>query len=108
MKKTRTKRKLIPEPILSEMKTKRDLGVPLRKIIRDFKLAINPTSALALIRAYDAYLTDVDKETNVEQSLFPEWLDGQTTVTSSPDGWSYVGFFPWGYWLNDKNNTAIH
>lgn len=86
-------------------------------MIRDLELDINPTSVATLVKAYNVYLNieltaerahEITKNTIVGESLFPKWLDGATTITSSPADWTYVGFFPWGYWVNDQDTKTIH
>lgn len=104
-KKTAAKRKLVPKKVLASCFQLQQLGVPVTKIIRDKNLNITRALLVKLLAHYsivDAYYG----QTNViaiRNSLFPPWMDHDSQlVQSNPDGWSYVGYFPRGYWQYDK------
>lgn len=103
MKITKAKRKLVPQSTLNIIQEKLDLGVPLAKITRDLGLDISRTHIAKLLKFY----TLIDRDPTVASSLFPKWLDGKV-VQENPDGWVYVGFFPWGSWVYVEDTEAVH
>jgi len=107
--KTKAKRKLVAKSLLLTLYERKQLGVPLSRLIADFNLDIARGSLTPLLNHYHSALK---KETSMPElaegifaSLFPPWLTDNNEVQQNPDSWSYQGYFPLGKWVrNDKNN----
>lgn len=93
---------------------RKSYGAPLSRIIRDLDLDISRTALNKLDEwyMYAKYDLNLLRETEEEaelyervmQSLFPAWLDENgTDVQSSPEDWTYVGYFPRGQWVKNDN-----
>jgi len=100
-RKTTAKRKLLAEPLLEDVITLYKLDVPLTAIIRNKKLQINRTSLRALI----LFKVQHGHDDTCAKSLFPLWLDNNSEqVQESPQGWAYIGRFPFGKWVQECSN----
>jgi hypothetical protein len=96
-------RKLIPLKYLSRYSESRNLGVPLRRIIRDNNLKISGPHLAKLIDWHDNLLLDNDivpikAKTMIRDSLFPTWLKDYPNVQEQPSDYAYLGKFPLGGW----------
>lgn len=100
MKQTRAKRKLLSPKTLSRISLAVGYGVPMARAIRDLDLDMSRTAVANLLRMYKKHGDRLE----VNESLFPPWLDKENDNEQiNPDGWVYVGRFPWGYWQNENN-----
>lgn len=89
-------RKLLAPPILARLARKRDVGVPLARLIKDHDLDISSPHLAKLIGWFD------QESDEIQNSLFPPWLDyNSIQVQEQPDNFSYTGLFPFGYWKQD-------
>lgn len=95
MKTTKAKRKLIPYPLYCELKERFDLQVPVRTLWREYHLNISVVSLKKILKLN--HLKDAPDP--VKNSYFPPWLNAEIKqVQQTPDGWLYVGVFPFGEW----------
>lgn len=93
MRSTSAKRKLIPRTKLRAIQALRQLDVPLNTILRKQGLPISRPVVVKLLNLMDV------ENAEIQNSIFPAWLkDDGEPVQENPDGWTYRGFFPHGYW----------
>lgn len=96
-------RKLIVKHYLNEYASLRQLGVPIRKIIRDNDLDISGPHLSKLLDWVD----ELNQENNtiIHDSLFPQWLDTDgDKVQEQPIHYNYSGRFPKGRWILNESN----
>ena len=97
-------RKLVPKTLLADIAKLRQLGVPLRKLIRDHELDISGPHLTKLLDTFGDLRTPINiYDKKIEQvvcaSMFPAWLDNNSlTAQDQPDNYKYVGRFPIGEW----------
>lgn len=84
------------------------MGVPIRKLHRDFKINMSIPTFTQLIECYEK---SQDPETvqaittTILASLFPIWLkEDSKIVQSQPKNWKYIGQFPLGAWIQNTVN----
>lgn len=97
MKRTKAKRKLIPKALFVEIISRKALGVPISRVIKDLDLDISRTSLNSLLKVYEVSAVTG----KFDGSLFPPWLADTPEVQEQPDNWYYQGHFPWGNWQHD-------
>ncbi len=89
-------RKLFRKDLLIELTEKAKLGVPVSKLVRDYKLDCSDPH---LSKHVDYYTMFNDKP-EVINSLFPAWLNADEDMQEEDsNNWKYVGLFPWGEWI---------
>ncbi len=100
------KRKLMIPSAYSDLSYKLTLGVPLSRVLRQSELDISRPLVSRLLNHFENSLdySDPDTAVRIHNSLFPSWLikDGPV-IQEQPDGWTYVGYFPLGEWVNGNN-----
>ena len=105
---TRAKRKLLSQQVLQEVDKRYAYGVPLASIVRQLDLDLSRRALATLIMWYRLpYVADLSSETNraINSSLFPEWVDcNHKNVQENPEGWVYIGRFPFGRWAYNADN----
>lgn len=104
MRRTRAKRKLLSAQSLEWIQDRLDIGVPLARVLRDGNFNLSRAAAATLVEWYALYTSNPTELGAIKASLFPEWLKPSDEVQENPDGWVYIGRFPWGYWQYDKND----
>lgn len=97
---------LINKETLIEIEKLNSKGVPISKLLRDYKLSIaSPTlqRLISYVALYNA-CTHADKiKKTIEKSLFPAWIEGRTELEiKQPPDWYYKGSMPTGEWLKRK------
>lgn len=101
-------RKLMLRPQLAYAHTLRGMGVPVSRIISELELDVSIPVVTKLINIYNEMYTSSEPEqaSKIEQSLFPTWLDeGGKPIQGTPTNWSYNGFFPFGQWIENKDEA---
>lgn len=101
-------RKLLAKDALELIWLRYTVGVPVRKLHRDFKLNMSIPVLTNLISCYEES-TDIEQAVSVtdtiQASLFPEWLDSEYKfVQIQPKDWKYAGRFPLGKWYKNEDN----
>lgn len=98
IKRTRAKRKLIKYPLLLELTSKFQDGVPVAKLIRQYELDISTPCLMKLLKIQTKLVSSISLR---RHSLNPPWLDDSDAapnVQVNPDDWYYEGRFPDGQW----------
>lgn len=99
-------RKLIPLNHLLEFQRLKQLGVPIRKIIRDNDLNISGPHLSKLIDYYTlGKALDEESQELLTNSLFPDWLNADLPVQEQPEDYKYNGIYPYGTWENVSGNN---
>ena len=98
-------RKLLNKDILERIYLRYTMGVPIRKLHRDFKINMSIPLFTSLIQLYEESLSDeqtVSITNTITNSLFPDWLNKEfNNAQSQPKQWKYIGKFPLGAWYKD-------
>ncbi len=91
---------LMQQNVLEEVHAKRKEGVPVSRLIKDYRMDITHPTLSRLIEYYELY-----KQANNEikpiifSSLFPDWLNGTTDIlVKQPSEYLYRGRMPLGQW----------
>lgn len=91
-------RKLLAKKVLIDIQLLIDIGVPLRKIIRDKRLDISQPSVTKLLKWFKlSQLPASENAYIITLSLFPKWLN-TTSKESQESDQQYNGYFPFGEW----------
>ena len=102
-------RKLLHRDTLERIYFRYSMGVPVRKLHRDFNMNISVPVFTKLIEAYEESL-DNEQMTSITDtitnSLFPVWLKNINCVQTQPKQWKYIGKFPLGAWLEIQNEDT--
>lgn len=100
-------RKLLHKDMLERIWLRYSLGVPVRKLHRDFNIKMSIPAFKALIEYYEES-NDIEQAISITNtilaSLFPPWLKENNKVQSQPKNWKYSGRFPLGVWLINEDN----
>jgi len=99
---------LMEEAILKELYSKYSQGVPVLKLIRQYKLdlLITAPTLTKLLSYIDAAnkTNDITIRNTILASLFPTWLKERYTLNRkliampNPNTWFYTGKMPLGQW----------
>lgn len=98
---------LIKRNLLKEMYDKYEQGVPVLKLIAQYRLedSITAPTLTKLLGYYEnMHKLKADKSKKaialtIDHSLFPEWLENSIfNVTTAPSLYSYSGKMPLGSW----------
>lgn len=101
----RRRRKLVDPDVLIEIIPKKNDGVPLARLIRDYNLDLTvPHLQKLLYIAEDLQESNAAKfipeyRKTVYASLAPEWIVGTRAALEAPIDWEYEGNFPHGKWV---------
>lgn len=96
---------LVGENLLTELHDKWKLGVPVCKLIQQYRINITHPTLAKLIRYYDLSVqntTNTDTILLIRASLFPDWLDMpeySAAVVKQPPSYRYEGTMPIGKWV---------
>lgn len=94
-------RKLIDEPLLVELLSKFRDGVPIARLVRDYKLEVSDPHLRKLLFIYIDILDEElysSKRCTIRDALFPAWVQGKDGIITQPNEWSFTGRFPLGTW----------
>ena len=103
-------RKLLSRDILQVIWLRYSVGVPIRKLHKDFNINMAIPTFTRLIEWYEE-TTDQEQSVaitdTIEHSLFPAWLNEECrSVQSQPQDWKYIGKFPLGQWIGVVNEDT--
>lgn len=100
---------LMQEALLKELYDKYAQGVPVLKLIRQYKLDAKITApTLSKLLSYMKAMHQADSNISIiiYNSLFPNWLVTNTKlINSSPNNWFYSGQMPLGKWVIRDNES---
>ena len=100
-------RKLLSKDTLELCWLRYSVGVPIKRLHRDFTINMSIPSFTNLVLVYEESLDQeqaVAITDTIRSSLFPDWLkDDCSIVQSQPKPWKYIGRFPLGSWLRLDN-----
>jgi hypothetical protein len=100
-------RKLLSKDILERIYFRYTMGVPVRKLHRDFNVNMSVPLFTKLIEHYEESLDNeqmTEITDTITNSLFPVWLNTAFQgVQSQPKNWKYIGRFPLGAWHEVDN-----
>lgn len=98
----RNPRKLIPYKKLDEIHQLHQQGVPVLRLLRDFKLDMTGPHLTKLISFYSLLGSrniTTDTSNLIFDSLFPTWVyNNENNTVVQPDDKKYTGLFPYGKW----------
>ena len=95
------KRKLISEPLLIDLLNKYRDGVPLSKLVKNYRMDISTPHLRKLLFIYIDILDPEQSEANqlaLRKAIFPAWIEGTRSAIVQPNEWTYKGKFPFGEW----------
>lgn len=97
---------LMKKDTLAPIYEKREIGVPLTKLIEQYHLNITHPTLARMIDNYAALDSAKNKciKDLLEKALFPSWLVNQNNqVCKQPKDWYFAGIFPYGEWKERSN-----